>query len=97
MAEAKQNSSYLAAAYQQGIDSVLNIYRSELKVTASKSFLTDGRTLDSEIKRLLDEEADASGFHYITVADAQGTNNKGDQIADQDFFKEAQKGVVYIS
>jgi len=97
MAEAKQNSSYLAAAYQQGIDSVLNIYRSELKVTASKSFLTDGRTSDSEIKRLLDEEADASGFHYITVADAQGTNNKGDQIADQDFFKEAQKGVVYIS
>ena len=97
MAEAKQNSSYLAAAYQQGIDSVLNIYRSELKVTASKSFLTDGRTSDSEKKRLLDEEADASGFHYITVADAQGTNNKGDQIADQDFFKEAQKGVVYIS
>jgi len=97
MAEAKQNSSYLAAAYQQGIDSVLNIYRSELKVTASKSFLTDGRTSDSEKKRLLDEEAEASGFHYITVADAQGTNNKGDQIADQDFFTEAQKGVVYIS
>ncbi|MCA5010777.1 methyl-accepting chemotaxis protein, partial [Clostridioides difficile] len=46
MAEAEQNSSYLAAAYQQGIDSVLNIYRSELKVTASKSFLTDGRTTD---------------------------------------------------
>lgn len=97
MAEAKKNSSYLAAAYEQGIDSVLNIYRRELKVTASKSFLTDGKTPGSEQKRLLDEEAEASGFHYITVADAQGANDKGVQIADQDFFKEAQKGAVYIS
>ena len=38
MKEAKKNSSYLAAAYQQGIDSVLNIYRSELSITASKGF-----------------------------------------------------------
>lgn len=97
MAEAKKNSSYLAAAYQQGIDSVLNIYRNELKTTALKSFLTDGKTSVQEQKRLLEEEADASGFNYIAAADAQGTNERGDQIADQVFFKEAQNGAAYIS
>ena len=97
MTEAKNNSSYLAAAYQQGIDSVLDIYRNQIKITASKSFLTASKTVDSEQKRLLEEEAQASGFNYITVADANGSNEKGDQIADQEFFKQAQNGVVYIS
>lgn len=97
MTEAKNNSSYLAAAYEQGIDSVLDIYRNQIKITASKSFLTASKTVDSEQKRLLEEEAQASGFNYITVADANGSNEKGDQIADQEFFKQAQNGVVYIS
>lgn len=97
MNESKENSSHLAAAYQQGIDSVLNIYRSELSITASKSFLADGKTSVSDQKLLLQEEAEASGFDYITIADAQGTNDKGDQIADQEFFKQAKSGVPYIS
>lgn len=97
MAEAKKNSSYLAAAYQQGIDSVLNIYRNELNITASKGFLSDGNSSDSQKKLLLNEEAAAAGFDYITIADAKGTNEKGDQIADQEFFKQALNGVAYIS
>jgi methyl-accepting chemotaxis protein len=66
LAEAKKNSSYLAASYQQGIDSVLDIYRNQIKITASKSFLTDGKTSAAEQKRLLEEEAQAAGFAYIT-------------------------------
>lgn len=97
MTEAKKNSSYLAAAYQQGIDSVLNNYRKELSITASKGFLTDGNTSVSQQKILLNEEAAAAGFDYITIADAKGTNEKGDQIADQEFFKQAMNGVAYIS
>ena len=95
--EAKKNSSYLAASYQQGIDSVLDIYRNQIKITASKSFLTDGKTSAAEQKRLLEEEAQASGFAYITIADSKGTNDKGDQIGDQEFFKQAVNGVAYIS
>lgn len=95
--EAKKNSSYLAAAYKQGINAVLDIYRNEITRTASKSFLTDGTTTESEQKRLLEEEAEGSGFDYIVIADAQGNNEKGDQIADQEFFKQAQSGVTYIS
>ncbi|WP_313342688.1 methyl-accepting chemotaxis protein [Lacrimispora sp.] len=97
MKEAKKNSSYLAAAYQQGIDSVLNIYRSELSITVSKGFLTDGKTSTADQKLLLSEEAAAAGFDYITIADSKGTNDKGDQIADQEFFKQAANGVTYIS
>jgi methyl-accepting chemotaxis protein len=97
MTEAKKNSSYLAAAYQQGIDSVLNNYRNALSITASKGFLTDGNTSVSQQKLLLNEEAAAAGFDYITIADAKGTNEKGDQIADQEFFKQAVNGVAYIS
>lgn len=97
MKESKENSSHLAAAYQQGIDSVLNIYRNELSITASKSFLNDGKTSVSDQKALLQEEAQASGFDYITIADAQGTNEKNDQIADQEFFKQAKSGIPYIS
>lgn len=95
--EAKKNSSYLAAAYQQGIDSVLNIYRNEMRITALKSFLTDGKTSSQEQTIMLDEEAAASGFDYITIADDQGTNDRGDQIADQAFFKEALNGTACIS
>ena len=95
--EAKLNSSYLAASYQQGIDSVLDIYRNQIKITASKSFLTDGKTSAAEQKRLLEEEAQASGFAYITIADSKGTNDKGDQIGDQEFFKQAVNGAAYIS
>ncbi|MGC6176723.1 methyl-accepting chemotaxis protein [Lacrimispora sp. 38-1] len=97
LVEAKKNSSYLAASYQQGIDSVLDIYRNQIKITASKSFLTDGKTSASEQKRLLEEEAQASGFEYITIADSNGSNDMGDQIADQEFFKQAVSGVTYIS
>ncbi len=97
MKESKKNSSYLANAYQQGIDSVLNIYRNELSITASKSFLTDKKTSLSEQKALLQEEAQASGFDYITIADAQGGNEKNDKIADLEFFKQAKNGVPYIS
>ncbi|RKD33680.1 methyl-accepting chemotaxis protein [Lacrimispora algidixylanolytica] len=97
MTEAKKNSSYLAMAYQQGIDSVLNNYRKELSITASKGFLTDGNTSVSQQKILLNEEAAAAGFDYITIADAKGTNENGDQIADQEFFKQAINGVAYIS
>lgn len=97
LAEAKKSSSYLAASYQQGIDSVLDIYRNEITITASKSFLTDGKTSAAEQKRLLDEEAQASGFDYIAVADSKGGNEQGDQIADQEFFKQAVNGVTYIS
>ncbi|MDF2889538.1 MAG: methyl-accepting chemotaxis protein, partial [Lacrimispora sp.] len=95
--EAKKNSSYLAASYQQGIDSVLDIYRNQIKITASKSFLTDGKTSDSEQKRLLEEEAQASGFDYIAIADSKGNSDKGDKIGDQEFFKQAVSGVTYIS
>ena len=95
--EAKKNSSYLAASYQQGIDSVLDIYRNQIKITASKSFLTDGKTSATEQKRLLEEEAQASGFNYITIADSKGNNDKGDQIGDLEFFKQAVNGVAYIS
>lgn len=94
--EAKKNSSYLAESYQQGIDSVLNIYRNTMKITASKRFLTDG-TSESERKRLLKEEADASGFDYITVADTSGVNDKKDAIKDQDFFLQAKQGIPFIS
>ncbi|WP_349670452.1 methyl-accepting chemotaxis protein [Lacrimispora sp.] len=97
LAEAKKNSSYLAASYQQGIDSVLDIYRNQIKITASKSFLTDGKTSAAEQKRLLEEEAQAAGFAYITIADSNGNNDKGDQIGDQEFFKQAASGVTYIS
>lgn len=97
MTEAKKNSTYLAAAYQQGIDSVLNNYRDALSITASKGFLTDGNTTASQQKLLLNEEAAAAGFDYITIADAKGTNEKGDQIAEQEFFKQAVNGVAYIS
>ena len=97
LTEAKLNSSYLAASYQQGIDSVLDLYRNQIKITASKSFLTDGKTSAAEQKRLLEEEAQASGFAYITIADSKGTNDKGDQIGDQEFFKQAVNGVAYIS
>ncbi|MEY8353637.1 methyl-accepting chemotaxis protein [Lachnospiraceae bacterium 54-53] len=97
MDEAKKNSSYLAAAYQQGIDSVLNIYRNELEITAMKSFLTDGKTPAQEQKRLLEEEADVSGFNYLAVADAKGSNERGDQIGEELFFQEAQNGTAYIS
>ena len=95
--EAKKNSSYLAASYQQGIDSVLDIYRNQIKITASKSFLTDGKTSAAEQKRLLEEEAQVSGFNYITIADSNGNNDKGDQIGDQEFFKQAVNGVTCIS
>lgn len=95
--EAKKNSAYLAASYQQGIDSVLDIYRNQIKITASKSFLTDGKTSAAEQKRLLEEEAQASGFNYITIADSKGNNDKGDQIGDLEFFKQAVNGVAYIS
>ncbi len=97
MKESKKNSSYLAAAYQQGIDSVLNIYRNQLSITASKRFLTDGKTSVSDQKLTLQEEAEVSGFEYITVADALGANDKGDPVADQEFFKQAKNGVAYIS
>ncbi len=97
LVEAKKNSSYLAASYQQGIDSVLDIYRNQIKITASKSFLTDGKTSAAEQKRLLEEEAQASGFEYITIADSNGSNDRGDQIADQEFFKQAVSGAAYIS
>ncbi|NNJ33350.1 methyl-accepting chemotaxis protein [Lacrimispora defluvii] len=97
LTEAKLNSSYLAASYQQGIDSVLDIYRNQIKFTASKSFLTDGKTSAAEQKRLLEEEAQAAGFDYITIADSKGNNDKGDQIGDQEFFKQAVSGVAYIS
>jgi methyl-accepting chemotaxis protein len=97
LTEAKLNSSYLAASYQQGIDSVLDIYRNQIKITASKSFLTDGKTSAAEQKRLLEEEAQASGFAYITIADSKGNNDKGDQIGDQEFFKQAVNGAAYIS
>ena len=95
--EAKKNSSYLAASYQQGIDSVLDIYRNQIEITASKSFLTDGKTSAAEQKSLLEEEAQVSGFDYITIADSKGNNDKGDQIGDQEFFKQAVSGVTYIS
>ena len=97
LTEAKLNSSYLAASYQQGIDSVLDIYRNQIKITASKSFLTDGKTSAAEQKRLLEEEAQAAGFDYITIADSTGSNDKGDQIGDQEFFKQAVNGAAYIS
>lgn len=97
IAEAKKNSSYLAASYQQGIDSVLDIYRNQIKITASKSFLSDGKTSAAEQKSLLEEEAQASGFAYITIADSKGNNDKGDQIVDQEFFKQAVNGAAYIS
>lgn len=97
LTEAKKNSSYLAASYQQGIDSVIDIYRNQIKITASKSFLTDGNTSATEQKRLLEEEALVSGFDYIAIADSKGNSDNGDQIGDQEFFKQAMNGVTYIS
>ncbi len=97
MSQLQQNSSYLAAAYKQGIDSVLDSYRDELKITASKSYLTDGQTASGEQKRLLDEEAKAAGFNYIAIADAQGSNERDDKIGEQTFFQEAKKGETSLS
>ncbi|QIB70564.1 HAMP domain-containing protein [Aminipila butyrica] len=97
MSEAKNNSLYLAEAYQQRVDAVLSIYRDAVSKTSVKSFLTDGATPEAEQRRLLQEEADVSGFDYLTIADAQGNNEKGDQISDQEFFQQAQNGVPYMS
>lgn len=97
MAAAKQNSSYLATAYQQAIDAVLNSFRDEIEITASKSYLKDGKVTDLEQKQLLADEAQASGFNYIAVADAKGNNAQGDQISEEDFFIEAKNGQAYIS
>lgn len=96
-AQAEQDSSYLAAAYEEGIRSVLTMYRSKIEIIAAKSYLTDGITSAREQQALLADEAKAVGFNYIAVADARGNNPRGDAIADQTFFQEAQKGNTYIS
>ncbi len=96
-AQAEQDSTYLANAYKQRIDAEINTYRNELKVAASKSILTDGNTSAQGRQLLLDEEAKAAGFNYITIADAQGNNERNDQIADQTFFKEAKSGKTFLS
>ena len=97
MAAAKQSSSYLATAYQQAIDAVLNTFRGEIEITAAKSYLNDGSVTSLEQQRLLAEEAKAAGFNYIAVADAQGKNQKNDEIAEEDFFIQAKNGQAYVS
>jgi methyl-accepting chemotaxis protein len=94
--QAEQYSSYLAAAYQQGINSVLNTYRNDIKIVAAKSFLTDGTT-SAQQQSLLSDEAKAIGFHYFVVADAQGSTGKGGSVADKPFFQQAKAGSTFLS
>lgn len=95
-AQAEQYSSYLASAYQQGINSVLNTYRNDIMIVAAKSFLTDGTT-SAQQQSLLADEAKAIGFHFFAVADAQGSTGKGESIADKTFFQQAKAGSTFLS
>ncbi len=94
--QAEQYSSYLAAAYQEGINSALNNYRNDIKIISAKSFLTDG-TSAAQRQSLLDDEAKAVGFHFFAIADAQGNSGRGGSIADQTFFQQAKSGYVCFS
>ena len=93
--QAEQYSAYLAAAYQEGINSALGTYRNDIKIISAKSFLTDG-TSSAQRQSLLDDEAKAVGFHFFSIADAQGNSGKG-SIAGQTFFQQAKSGNVCFS
>lgn len=95
--QAEQYSTYLAEAYQEGINSVLNTYRSSMELIAAKGDLTGGSAVTREQQNLLNSEAEAFGFDSIGVADAQGASSLGENIADKIFFQEAKKGKTYLA
>lgn len=96
-AQAEQYSSYLAAAYQEGINSVINNYRSDMERIAQNSSLVDGKISKGEQKSLLEQEVEAIGFNFLAVADKQGKNDRNDNIVNQDFFEQAKNGTTYLA
>ncbi len=97
VSQSEENTAYLTSAYKQSIDTAMNTFRNEMKITASKSFLSDSSYSAQEQSKLLDEEAKGMGFDYFAIADAQGSTSKGTSVADQQFFKEAKSGNTYIA
>ena len=95
--ESEKNSSYLAAAYKQSVDTAMDTFRNELKRTAQAEYVTSGSISKQEQTAQLEKEAKLAGFDYFAVADAQGKTSRSDSIADQIYFQEALKGNTYIA
>ena len=96
MSEAEDTSNYLASAYRQGVNVVMDQYRQGIQKAAAQGYLTDG-TAEDEQQKLLAQEAQDLGFNYFAVAQADGSNSKGDTLAGLDFFAQAQSGQAAIS
>lgn len=96
IAEAENTSNYLASAYKQGISVVMGQYRQSIQKAAAQGYLTDG-TADDEQQKMLAQEAQELGFNYLALAQANGSNSKGDTLAGLAFFTKAQNGQAAIS
>ena len=96
-AQSEEYSAYLAKAYRQGIEAVMDSYRSRIRSAAAESFLTDGKTPEAEQTRLLNAEASLDGFNYLAVADEMGDNNRNDNISGLEFFRQVKLGKIFIS
>ena len=97
MVQEEATSSSLVSAYSQGLNIVMESYRSAIQAEAARSELTDPEVSTQALQQYLTEEAKQNGFNYLAIADAQGGNTHGVALADQTFFQQAKSGQTYIS
>lgn len=97
MSQEEKTSSELVSAYSQSLNIVMESHRSAIRAAAARSELTNPELSDQARQQYLTQEANQIGFDYLGIADTQGTNTRGDKLADQTFFQEAKSGQTYIS
>ena len=92
----KEDAVNIVKAYKHSADTGINTYKYKLEKLASQSSIKDNTYTKTELSKMFSDEAKASGFLNITIADASGKTDKGSNISEDEAFTKAQAGETFI-
>jgi len=87
-----------ANAYSQVVQNKVQQYKFQIEQAATNNYISDD-ALSTETRQIMkDKIAKQYGLLSISVADSTGqTDIAGISVSDREFFKQAVKGVTYVS
>lgn len=86
-----------AVAFSSSVESRMDVFRREIEAVGNLDSITDEEIPLNERLQILAEQAKWTGFKDFSISDSNGYTYNDTQIADRDYFREANAGRTYVS
>lgn len=84
-------------AYCSSVQNAIEIYKSRIYSVSQDQAVTDANLSDEARQKALTKLSEKNGFVKLDIADSKGQSTSGEDVSQQDYFKEAMSGNTYIS